>query len=112
MTPQDVAAMTALVAIIREIGTWPLLTVAVLVIAGPWIGMFITNRAQEKRHSAVVSMYERNIELVKNYEATTHDLKDILVLTTQVMTGVKVSVDNNLFCPLMRKDQKTERQAP
>ncbi|PKN60669.1 MAG: hypothetical protein CVU53_01880 [Deltaproteobacteria bacterium HGW-Deltaproteobacteria-11] len=110
MTPQDVAAITALVAVVREIGTWPLVTIFVLVVVGPWVGMFVTSRAQEKRHADVVAMYQHNVELVKNYEAATHDLKDILVLTTQVMTGVKVSVDNNLFCPLMRKDPKVERQ--
>ncbi|MEA5113033.1 MAG: hypothetical protein VB050_03315 [Geobacteraceae bacterium] len=110
MSPQDVAVMTALVAVVREIGTWPLLTIVVLIVAGPWIGMFVINRAQERRHAAVVAMYEHNIELVKNYETATKDLKDILVLSTQVMTGVKLSVDNNLFCPLMRKDPKVERQ--
>jgi len=110
MTPQDVAALTALVAIFREIGTWPLVTVFVLVVVGPWVGMFVISRAQEKRHAAVVGMYEHNIELVKNYEHVTGDLKDLLVLSTQTMTGVKFAVDNNLFCPLMRKDPKVERQ--
>jgi len=110
MTPQDVAALTALVAIFREIGTWPLITVCVLVVLGPWIAMFTMARAQEKRHAAVVAMYEHNADLVKNYHEVTGDLKDLLVLSTQTMTQVKFTVDNNLFCPLMRKDPKVERQ--
>ncbi|MDA8428174.1 MAG: hypothetical protein M0T70_02860 [Geobacteraceae bacterium] len=109
MTPTDVAALTALVAIIKEIGTWPLITISIFVIAGPWVGMFIITRGQEKRHSEVVNMYEENAKLVKNYETVAKGLQDILVLSTQTMTQVKDRVDNNLYCPLMRKDPKVER---
>lgn len=110
MTPADVAALTAMVAIVKEIGTWPLITITVLVIAGPWVGMFIITKGQEKRHSAAVKMYEENVKLVENYEKIAKGLQDILVLSTQTMTQVKDRVDNNLFCPLMRKDTKVEVQ--
>ena len=110
MTPTDVAAFTALVAILKEIGTWPLITITILLVLGPWIGMFMSNRQQEKRHAAVVAMYEKNVSLVENYEKIAKGLQDILVLSTQTMTSVKTSVDNNLFCPLMRKDPKVEKQ--
>lgn len=109
MTPQDVAVLTALAALLKQIGTWPVLTVLIFVVIGPWIGMFILSRLQEKRHAAVVQMYENNVELVKGYEKIAEGLQDILVLSTQTMTSVKTSVDNNLFCPLMRKDPKIEK---
>ena len=68
MTPQDVAALAALVAIIKEIGTWPLMTTGFAVILGPYIATFILNRAQEKRHADVVQMYRDNVRLVEEYE--------------------------------------------
>lgn len=109
MTPQDVALLTALAALVKQVGTWPALTVLLFVVIGPWIGMFLLNRIHESRHRAVVKMYEDNVILVKNYETTTGDLKDILVLSTQTMTKVQFSIDSNLFCPLMRKDQRVEK---
>ena len=110
MTPQDVAVLTALAALIKQVGTWPILTVLIFVVIGPWVGMFVVSRLQEKRHSAVVNMYENNVDLVKNYEKIAGGLQDILVLSTQTMTSVKLSVDNNLYCPLMRKEPKVEKQ--
>jgi uncharacterized membrane protein len=109
VSPTDIAAITALVAILKEIGTWPLVTILITVILGPWIGMFLANRQQEKRHAAVVEMYEKNVGLVESYERIAEGLQDIIVLSTQTMTSVKTSVDNNLFCPLMRKDPKVEK---
>lgn len=111
MTPQDVAVLTALAAMLQQIGTWPILSVLVFVMIGPWIAMFLLSRNMDKRHSAVVQMYESNVQLVKNYEKIADGLQDILVLSTQAMTGVKTSVDNNLYCPLMRKDPKTVRES-
>lgn len=109
MTPQDIAALTALIAIVKEIGAWPLITILLLILVGPWIGMYLLNRGHEKRHAAVVKMYEDNVQLVKGYERVAEGLQDILVLSTQTMTQVKSSVDNNLYCPLMRKNPKIER---
>jgi hypothetical protein len=109
MTPQDIAALTALVAIVKEVGAWPLITIFVLVITGPWIGMYMVTRGHERRHAAVVKMYEDNVKLVEGYERIAEGLQDVLILSTQTMTQVKASVDNNLYCPLMRKNPKIER---
>ncbi|WP_298434530.1 hypothetical protein [Geobacter sp.] len=68
MTPQDIAALTALVALFEKIGTWPLITIAVLVVIGPWIAVFFLNRAQERRHAEVVEMYKSNVVLVDDYQ--------------------------------------------
>lgn len=68
MTPADVAALTAMFAIVKEIGTWPLITITVLIVVGPWIAVFVMNRGQEKRHAEVVQMYNDNVTLVENYE--------------------------------------------
>jgi len=103
--------MTAILAVIKEIGTWPLLSVFVLVVLGPWMGMWVITRGQEKRHAEVRQMYEDNVRLVRGYEKLAEGLQDIVVLSTQVMTEVRAAVVANLFCPLMRKDPKVERDA-
>lgn len=68
MTPQDVAALSALVALFEKIGTWPLISILLLIVIGPWFAVFILNRAQEKRHAEVVQMYKDNVQLVEAYE--------------------------------------------
>lgn len=121
MTAQDVAALTAIITIIKQIGAWPLATTLIAVVAGPWIGLALLTRYSDKQraadvaeaarqHAEVVQMYKDNVELVKNYNRTSEALQDIIVLSTQTMTQVRDRVDSNLFCPLMRKDQKVEKQ--
>lgn len=110
MTPQDIAALTAMVAIIKEIGAWPLISIVSMVILGPWLGMWWITRGHEKRHAEVVQMYQDNVQLVKDTARVADGLQSIVVLSTQVMTRVDDKIDNNLFCPLMRKDQKVEKQ--
>ena len=110
MTPQDVAALTAIVAIIKEIGTWPLFSVIALMQIGPWVGMMIVTYFQGKRHAAVVRMYEDNVTLVKSSQGMAAGFRDVVMLATQAMTRVESSVATNLYCPLMRKDPKVERE--
>ncbi|MDD2853545.1 MAG: hypothetical protein PHY09_16795 [Desulfuromonadaceae bacterium] len=109
MTPQDVAALTALIGIVKVIGAWPLITLFVFMSAGPWIGLWWFTRITEKRHSAVVTMYSDNVSLVKSFDKLANSLQDIVILNTQVMQGMKESVDKNIYCPLMRKDPKVEK---
>lgn len=109
MTPQEIATMTAIVAVIKEIGAWPLLSVLVLVVMGPWGGMFLFARTIDLRHSAAIKMYEENVKLVEATQRIADGMQEIVILNTQVMTQVKGSIDSNLFCPLMRKDPKVEK---
>jgi hypothetical protein len=111
VSPDQIAALTALSSFFANIGTWPLGSVAIVIVFGPWVAMGFISRSIEKRHEAAVKMYEDNVKLVINYEKVSRELQGILVLTTQTMTQVKERIDNNLFCPIMRKDQKVERQA-
>lgn len=95
MTPQDIAALTALVALFEKIGTWPLITIAVLVVIGPWIAVFVLNRGQEKRHAEVVQMYTDNVTLVEEYQKMQEKsdkreevLIDLLRLNTEAQTNL------------------------
>ena len=121
MTPETLTTLAALVTLLKSVGVLPLSMIVALIVLAPWVLMAMALQAmrkdQEKRNDesklrfeAVVQMYKDNVELVKNYERVSEGLQDILILTTQTMTQVLSSVTNNLFCPLMRKDQKVEKQ--
>jgi hypothetical protein len=95
MTPQDAAALAALVALLEKIGTWPLITVLVLIVIGPWIAVFVLNRAQERRHAEVVQMYKDNVQLVEDYEGVQRRsnqreevLVDLLRLNTEAQSNL------------------------
>lgn len=110
MTPEQIAALTAISTIISKVGTWPIGSIVAAVVFGPWVVMFFISRAMEKRHEAALQMYQDNVKLVQAYEKVAEGLQDIIVLSTQTMTQVKASVDANLYCPMMRKDPKVEKQ--
>lgn len=47
--------------------------------------------------------YEDNVQLVKNYERTATDLRDVITLNTQVMTQLVEKISNNMYCPAVRE---------
>ncbi|MFZ2948218.1 MAG: hypothetical protein WA003_01920 [Desulfuromonadaceae bacterium] len=110
MSPEQIAALTAISTILAKVGTWPIGSIVAAIVFGPWLMMGFIARGMEKRHEAAIQMYTENVKLVVNYEKIAEGLQSIIVLSTQKMTEVKDRVDNNLFCPMMRKDQKVEKQ--
>jgi hypothetical protein len=110
VTPDQIAALTAVAAIISKVGTWPIGSIMATVVLGPWIAMGFLSRSMEKRHTAALKMYDENVKLVISYEKFAEGLQSIIVLSTQTMTQVKDKIDANLYCPLMRKDPKVEKQ--
>lgn len=60
--------------------------------------------AQEKRFEAVVRMYENNVEVVRNYHSLSNDLTGIITLSTRTLEGLVSKIDNNQFCPIVRKE--------
>jgi len=110
VTPDQIAALTAIAAIMSKVGTWPIGSIIAAIAFGPWIAMGLISRSMEKRHAAALRMYEENVKLVICYEKVAEGLQDIIVLSTQTMTQVKDRIDANLFCPIMRKNPKVEKQ--
>ncbi|HAM41267.1 MAG TPA: hypothetical protein DCP69_07985 [Candidatus Omnitrophica bacterium] len=108
MTPDQIAALTAISAIMAKVGTWPIGSIVTAIVFGPWVVMGLLSRSMEKRHEAALKMYEENVKLVINYEKVAEGLQDIIILSTQTMTQVRERIDANLFCPIMRKDKKVE----
>ena len=114
MTPQDIAVVTAMTALIDKIGGWPLMTILVLIIIGPWVMAFFLARAAEKRHEAAIAMYDHNVHLVEKtlqvseaLKAIAQDQQGYMVQNTQVLTELAASIRQNEYCPLQRLDKKT-----
>lgn len=110
MTPQDVAALSALASIFKEVGSWPLISVFLAVILGPWLGMALFFVVMSRRHDKMVQMYEANVTLVETTQKLAEGWQDVVVLSTQIMTKVLTAVESNLFCPLMRKDREVKQR--
>lgn len=104
MTPQDLAAMTAVVGIVKVIGAWPMITLFVFMSIGPWIGLWWFTRATEKRHSAVVKMYSDNVTLVKSYDLLSKELVDTIRLNTSANTELTSFLKNQVPCHERMKD--------
>lgn len=60
--------------------------------------------SQDKRFEDVVRMYENNVKLVDDYSRLAGDLAGIITLSTRTLEGLVSKVDNNHFCPIVRKE--------
>jgi hypothetical protein len=60
--------------------------------------------SQEKRFEAVVRMYENNVKVVDDYHSLASDLTGIITLSTRTLEGLVQKIDNNQFCPNVRKE--------
>ncbi|BCS54547.1 hypothetical protein [Geobacter sp. SVR] len=105
MTPQDIAALTAVAALVKQIGAWPMITLFVLNTAGPWIALWWFTRITEKRHAAVVSMYSDNVVLVEKHEHLAAEgerresaLADLIRLNTQSQTALLTWLQGRTRC--------------
>ncbi|MBI5550733.1 MAG: hypothetical protein HY911_04440 [Desulfobacterales bacterium] len=166
MTPEQIAALTAMATLLKTVGTLPFGVLITFVVVGPWAAMVFASNAigkrmaeataatsqqvaaisqqsseairdqnesikhtsmefhehvkalsrgqekrfeetahsQEKRFEAVVRMYENNIEVVRNYHNLANDLTAIITLSTRTLEGLVAKIDNNQFCPIVRKE--------
>ena len=108
MTPDQIAVVTAIANLLREISGWPLGTILLLVLIGPWVLALVLSWLQSKRFESVVRMYESNVRLVEGYEEVAKDLREVVIMNTQAMTKACDAINDNQFCPMVR----LEKMAP
>lgn len=101
MTPDQVAALTAIASLVNQVGTWPIGLVVVAVVIGPWIMMGFNTHSMEKRHEAVKRMYEDNVKLVENYEKMANEQADTIRLSTAAITELTTYLRNRTPCHTM-----------
>ena len=106
MTPEQIAALTAIATILSKVGTWPIGSIIAAVVFGPWIVMGLVSRSMEKRHEAAMKMYESNVSLCRDFSSVSHDLREIVVLNVQQMTQMNDAIRQNQYCPVVRIDKK------
>lgn len=61
---------------------------------------------QERYMTEIRQMYENNVELVKSYRNIAGDLKDIIVMNTEIITKQTAAITQNQFCPGLRVEKK------
>jgi len=88
MTPDQIAALTAIAAIVSKIGTWPVGSIVAAIVFGPYVIMLLLMRAIERRHAAVTRMYESNVKLVEGYEKISKEHVDTIRLSTAAITDL------------------------
>ena len=132
MNPQDVAALTMLLSVLKQMSTWPFGVIIFAMVIGPWLFAFIfwrmdnrrflmqaeTNRAQvdetlrqyRQDVSEIKRLYESNSRLVmatneafKRLEKIYGESISIISLNTQTQTRLTDAITNNQFCPAVRK---------
>lgn len=105
MSPEQIEIITALIAAMKVMAGWPAGVVILAVIIGPWVLTLLLAASANKRFEAVVQMYENNVKLVTSYESVAGDLRDVVMLSCQAMQKVCDKIDQNQFCPVVRREQ-------
>ena len=112
----QLSTLATLITLFEKIGPWPIGTVLLLVILGPWLFIYFNERNKTKatalieaarkarfetlkekhreQYETLMKMYEANIIIIKNYERLAFDLKDVLVLNTSQWSGAKEKLNN------------------
>lgn len=101
MTPEQIAALSAISSIVAQIGTWPIGSVILAVIFGPWIMMGFVSRSMEKRHEAAMAMYKNNVKLVENYEQIASEQADTIRLSIAATTELTTYLKTKTPCHAM-----------
>ncbi len=107
MAPDALHTLTAICSVLEKVGTWPIGTVLLIVLIGPWVFAMIVSRAEERRVEALKQMYESNVELVKDYHKLAEDLTETVRLNTAQWSSALGKIDTNQFCPLNRTKKHT-----
>ena len=108
MTPDQIAALTALLGILERIAHWPLGMLLLIVVIGPWLLAVFLAVQYRNGLNEIRQMYKNNVHLVEGYERLCGDLKDVVILNAQSVANLNKSIEDNQFCPMVRlKKQAT-----
>jgi hypothetical protein len=120
MSPETLSAIQAISAAIQHIGSWPIASILLAVLFGPWVLTILVSRQQEKKYDAlnleqgkrfeaVKAMYESNVRLVQAYEKVAEVQCELISLNTAKWAESIQKIDSNQFCPFARiKKQRME----
>ena len=98
MTPDQISAVTAMAAIVQQMGTWPLGSILLVIVIGPWMGLLVFALFIERRFRQVFTMYEENVKLVINYERLAEQQADTIRLNTAAITELITYLRDRVPC--------------
>lgn len=101
MSPEQISLLAAFAKILENIGTWPIGSLIVIIVFGPWLVMGFVSRSMEKRHEAAMKMYESNVELVKNYAKVASEQADTIRLSTAATTELTTYLKTRTPCHVL-----------
>ena len=105
MTP-ELEILRILCSIIGALKGTPLTLLIILVFTGPWVAMFTMSYIQGKRLHHTLDMYRGSLEAAKIAGECCRDYKEVMMMTIEKLTKVIEAVDNNLYCPVVRKQTR------
>lgn len=106
MTPEQIASLNVIVALLSQLGKAPIIVIIGAVILAPWVILTFVSIAQHRRFEAVVKMYENNFAQVENITKLAKGYRETLVWATSEATETRSAVVNNMHCPIVRKNAK------
>ncbi|MDF1592604.1 MAG: hypothetical protein P1P89_13900 [Desulfobacterales bacterium] len=95
MSPEQIAALSALLTMISRLSGWPFGVLIFLFFIGPWLLAVMLAYSYRRK-------YESNVRLVEDYNSIAGDLKDVVMLNTQTLTTLIADVRTNQYCPQVR----------
>jgi len=98
MSPEQIAALTAIAAIVSKVGTWEIGSIVFAIVFGPWIMMYYVSRSMEKRHNAALAMYENNVKLVQKYDKIAGEQVDTIRLSTSATVELTQYLRGRIPC--------------
>ncbi len=114
MEPAQITALVNSVATLVSVtGATPYFTVALCVFLAPWIVLVFISFSQHKRFEAVVTMYNNNFKqvevtqnLVGDFKNMARDERDLVIMATTALSTMNSAIENNMYCPIVRKSAK------
>lgn len=86
MTPEQIEILISALSLMAKISGWPFAVMLFIFMIGPWLLSVLLSLQSRRRLEVVIKMYEDNVDLVKKYERTSEDLKDVVIMNTQAVT--------------------------
>lgn len=108
MSPGELSTIAAFMKILSSVSGWPFGVIIFIVVIGPWVSAFLLVYFQSKRFEKVVSMYEDNVSLVKDYSKLAIDLHDVVIMNTQAITKLVENIRTNQYCPAVRLEKEAK----
>jgi hypothetical protein len=100
---QGIVTLGSMIEVLKSYGPFGLLLIVWWLDARRFDSMLTEHR---KYMDELRTMYTNNVKLVEGYADLSGDLKDLVVLNTQIMTGLTHDIQENQFCPQLRIEKQ------